>query len=72
MTMTEKILIGICAPILVMMAYVVFIMVPVMMYAESECLRAGYPKYYVSVGLERYCSNLDGAVTVKVTKANGK
>lgn len=48
------------------MAYVLFVMCPVMMYAEAECLRAGYPKYSVTVGLERYCMNLDGSVTVKV------
>ena len=50
--------------------YVLFIYTPVTLYAEAECLRAGYPKAYVSVGLERYCSNLDGAVTVKVDKVS--
>ena len=52
----------------IFMAYILFVSLPVMLYAEAECLRAGYPKYHVTVGLERYCSTLDGAVTVKVTK----
>ena len=44
----------------------VFIYAPVRLYTEAECLAKGYPKYAVSVGLERYCVNLDGSVTVKV------
>lgn len=48
--------------------YLVVVWTPVYLYAESECLRAGYPKTQVSVGLERYCTNLDGAVTVLVKK----
>lgn len=49
-------------------AYLVFVHTLVSLYTEAECLRKGYPKAYVSIGLERYCSTLDGAVTVKVTK----
>jgi hypothetical protein len=49
--------------------WLMFAMVPVMMYTEAECLRKGYPKSYVTVGLERYCSNLVGDITVKVDKA---
>ena len=48
--------------------YVLFIMVPVLMYTEAECLREGYPEYRVSIGLERYCMTLDGVITVKVDK----
>jgi len=50
------------------MAYVLFIFLPVSIYTEAECLRNGYPNHYVSIGLERYCSNLEGAVTVRIKK----
>ena len=52
-------------------AYSAFVFLPVHLYAEAECLRNGYPKAYVTVGLERYCATLDGAVTVKITKPGG-
>jgi uncharacterized membrane protein YjfL (UPF0719 family) len=48
--------------------YMPFIYVPVTMYAEAECLRNGYPRASVTVGLERYCTKLDGVVSVKVVK----
>ena len=53
-------------------AYLIFVAIPVMMYTEAECLRNGYPKYAVSIGLERYCMNLEGTVTVRVDKAGTK
>ena len=49
-------------------AYTMLIYTPVSLYAEAQCLRNGYPKTYVSVGLEMYCSTLDGSVTVTVRK----
>ena len=49
--------------------YSMFVIMPVVMYTEAECLRNGYPHANVTVGLERYCMNLDGSVTVKVEKA---
>ncbi len=48
--------------------YIMFVIMPVSLYAESECLKKGYPKAHVTVGLEQYCSTLDGAVTVKISK----
>ena len=48
------------------MAYILFVLTPLSLYADAKCLRNGYPKSYVTVGLETYCSTLDGAVTVKV------
>ena len=53
----------------VLLLYLMFFWVPVLLYTEAECLRNGYPKAQVSVGLERYCTNLIGTVTVKVEKA---
>lgn len=46
--------------------YLLFALVPVSLYTEAECLRQGYPKSSVSIGLERYCMTLDGSVTVRV------
>jgi hypothetical protein len=59
-------------PLIVFFFYALFVMVPVMMYTEAECLRNGYPKYAVTVGLSRYCTNLAGTVTVQVDKAGEK
>lgn len=49
--------------------YMTFIVVPVSLYTDAECLRKGYPKSQVTIGLERYCINLAGDVTVTVEKA---
>lgn len=66
--MFDKIMLAFIAVGGVFCAYVMFFVVPVMFYAGAECLRNGYPKAHVTIGLERYCSTLDGSVTVKVTK----
>ncbi len=50
------------------LCYFIFAVLPVALYNEAECLRAGYPKGKITVGLERYCVTLDGTVAVKVTK----
>lgn len=54
--------------IVLVFIYMVFVFTPVNIYAESQCLAKGYPEYRVSVGLEIYCLNLDGSVTVNVDK----
>lgn len=48
--------------------YTLFVVVPVAAVAERDCLRAGYPKSQVTYNLERYCTTLDGAVTVRVDR----
>jgi hypothetical protein len=48
--------------------YLVFVWMPVTLYAEAECLRKGYPEHRVTVGLSKYCMNLDGTVTVSVDR----
>ena len=53
-------------PMILFLLYVMFFIMPVALYTDAECLRNGYPKAEVTVGLERYCMNLDGSVTVKV------
>lgn len=68
MTIIEKIIAAFFAPMALFMLYALFIYTPVSVYTEAECLRKGYPEHRVSVGLERYCMNLDGTITVKVDK----
>lgn len=48
--------------------YVTVVLMPVVFWADAKCLKAGYPKSHVTIGLETYCSNLQGTVTVKVDK----
>jgi hypothetical protein len=48
--------------------YAFFIALPTTLLAEEKCLADGYPKAHVTWNLKRYCSNLDGSVTVKVEK----
>lgn len=55
------------ASLLVFVLYSTFIVLPVSLLAEAECLHHGYPNSTVTVWLERYCLSLDGAVTVRVT-----
>ena len=64
----DKVMLAIAVPVSLMMSYVFFIILPVSLYADAECLKKGYPKAHVTFRLERYCSTLDGAVTVEVDK----
>lgn len=52
----------------VFVLYIFLAIFPTYLYAEAECLRKGYPRAHVSIGLERYCMTIDGAVVVKVVK----
>jgi len=45
---------------------VMFVALPVSLAAEAKCLERGYPKAYITWNLKRYCSNLEGSVTVRV------
>lgn len=65
---TNRLLVILLGPCLFFSIYVLLVFSPVSLYTEAECLREGYPEYRVSVGLERYCMNLDGSVTVRVDK----
>lgn len=64
----ERLLYVFLAVIMIVTILLFVVWMPVALYTEAECLRAGYPKSNVTIGLERYCVTLDGAVTVKVTK----
>lgn len=54
--------------IIVVVALMAFVYLPVFLYTDAMCLRMGYPKSDVSIGLEKYCITLDGDVTVNVDK----
>ena len=64
----EKLIMVIATPFILLMVYTMFIWMPVNIYNEADCLSKGYPEHRVSVGLERYCMNLDGTITVLVDK----
>ena len=58
----------ILTPIILFLLFTLFVVMPVSLATNAECLRNGYPKSEVTIGLERYCMNLNGTVTVKVEK----
>ena len=62
----DKFLASMSFVIFLFMMYFLLIVFPITLYTEAECLRKGYPAASVTVGLERYCMTLDGAVTVNV------
>ena len=66
MDLIEWIFGGVQAAFALLMASLMFVYLPVMLKTEADCLRQGFPKYNVSVGLERYCMNMHGAVTTVV------
>ena len=52
----------------IFVAYLFLVLLPVSMWAENKCLAKGYPKTNVTITLDVYCMNMDGAVTVRVEK----
>lgn len=66
MDLIERIIGGVLAAFALLVAVMMFVYLPVMLKTEADCLRQGFPKYSVSVGLERYCLNMQGAVTTVV------
>ena len=68
MNWIEKVIVAFLTALAVSMLYLIFVIFPVAFYADAKCLKAGYPVAHVTVGLEIYCSNLTGTVTVKVDK----
>jgi len=66
----ETIIILLFAPIILFMLYTLFIWIPVDLNTQSKCLTQGYPEHRTSIGLEQYCMNLDGSITVRVKPTN--
>lgn len=42
------------------------IYIPVELSAKADCLAKGYPESRVTYDLKRYCTTLDGTITVRV------
>lgn len=57
---------GLIAACALLVAVLLLVYMPAMLKTEADCLRQGFPKSSVSVGLERYCMNMQGAVTIVV------
>lgn len=57
---------GALAAFALMMVVLLLVYLPVMLKTEADCLRQGFPTYSVSIGLERYCLNMQGSVTTVV------
>lgn len=66
--MMEKLVIFVTGLAVAAALYLIVVILPVIFYTEAECLRNGFPKSHVTVGLERYCSALDGQAVVKLSK----
>jgi hypothetical protein len=71
----DVLLTTVLAPMLVFVAgfsvFAAIVLLPMQLYTDAECLRNGYPVARVTIGLERYCATLDGAVTVKIQHLQG-
>jgi hypothetical protein len=59
---------AVAAVLALITAYLMFVVTPYAIYAESKCLAAGYPDSRVTIGLDIYCVGIDGAVTNRVDK----
>lgn len=68
MDWVEKIICIFAALLVGMMFFILFVIFPVSMWAQSECAKQGFPKSMVTWNLDTYCMNLDGAVTTKMEK----
>lgn len=62
----ERTLLLFGALLLLLAAYCACVWIPVALVVESGCLSRGFPKSAVTIGLNRYCMNMDGAVTTVV------
>lgn len=60
--------VSVMIPLVSFLVYALLVVMPVQLYADAKCLKNGYPKAEVTIGLEMYCMNMDGAITVKVDK----
>lgn len=56
------------AGFVVFVMYALFIYMPVYVLNKSNCLKKGYPVAQVDIFLNRYCTTIDGFITVNVDK----
>lgn len=64
----EVFLISVASMLVIFTIYLAFVILPVSLYADAKCLEQGFPNSHVTIGLETYCSNFDGSITIKVIK----
>lgn len=64
----EKIALAIFGPLVFVAFYVLFIWMPVHVYAQSHCLEAGYPETKTTLTLDSYCTGFEGDARTKVIK----
>lgn len=64
----EKVFLASMAIVFGTIALSIVLYMPYRLYAESECLKQGYPKASVTYDYEAYCMNLDGNIVIKVEK----
>lgn len=57
-----------CTPLVLFLCWLLFVLLPVALWTEQQCLAKGMPNASVTIMLDRYCLNLDGSVTVRVEK----
>lgn len=50
------------------MCLLLFVYLPIMVTTEANCLKKGYPKYEVTIDLERYCLKIEGAITTVIER----
>jgi hypothetical protein len=58
--------------LLALITYSIFIVLPLSLVNNAECLRLGYPKSNVTIGLDRYCSNHCIAVPIHKAREQDK
>ena len=61
---------AVCGVLLTVMLFVTVAMVPFALYAEKQCLKAGYPRSTTTFDFDYYCVTLDGETRGKVAPAD--
>ncbi len=64
----EKVMISIIVFFLLIFLFMMLVAAPYSMYAEKQCLEAGYPNTNITYDFDIYCSTLDGDVSIKLEK----
>lgn len=62
----EYLALGVLGLLGLVLAFMLFVALPVTLSTEARCLEQGYPKSAVTWNLKSYCMNLEGSVTVAV------
>jgi hypothetical protein len=68
MNIFEKIAALLIGAVFIFVLYIMLILLPVAINADSKCLAKGYPKASVTFSLDAYCVGINGAVNNSVIK----